>query len=383
MAPERRRGRGEGGIRQRPDGLWEGRVTLGYVNGRRARRSVYGQTRKEVVDKLVPLLALAQRGDAPAAGGRRLDAFLEEWIAALGMRVRPATARRYAELLRLHVVPSLGPVKLSRVTPQRVEALLTEKLGERLSPRTVWHIRAVLRAALTDAVRAGEVSRNAAALARPPRVEGYQVEPMTPARAAEILDAVAGSDLEAPISLALWTGLRQGELLGLRWSDVDLEGRRLAVNLALHGRHGQWFLETTKTPKSRRTIDLPDPAAEALAAHRQRQLEQRLLVGPEWDTRFGDLVFTDPVGRPIDGRNLTQRFQTILRGAELPRIRFHDLRHAAATLMLASGTDLKVVSEILGHSAIGTTANVYAGVLDQLKADAAVRLARLVRPRGW
>ena len=320
---------------------------------------------------------------APATGGRRLDAFLEDWISGLGMRVRPATARRYAELLRLHVIPALGPARLSQVTPQRVEALLTEKLAEGLSPRTVWHVRAVFRAALSDAVRAGEVSGNAAALARPPRVEGYEVAPMTPTRAAEILDATGGTDLEAPISLALWTGIRQGELLGLRWADVNLEGRRLSVNLALHGRHGRWFLEATKTPKSRRTIGLPEPAAEALAAHRQRQLEQRRLVGPEWDTRFTDLVFTDRFGRPIDGRNLTQRFQTILRNAGLPRIRFHDLRHAAATLMLASGTDLKVVSEILGHSTIGTTANIYAGVLDQLKADAAVRLARLVRPRGW
>ncbi|MGA8017019.1 MAG: site-specific integrase, partial [Candidatus Dormiibacterota bacterium] len=209
------------------------------------------------------------------------------------------------------------------------------------------------------------------------------VEPMTPARAAEILDAAAGTDLEAAISLALWAGLRQGELLGLRWSDVDLEDRRLSVQLSLHGRHGRWSLEATKTPKSRRSIGLPVPATQALAAHRQRQLEQRLLLGGAWDTRFGELVFTDPLGRPLDGRNLTQRFQTLLRNAGLPRIRFHDLRHAAATLMLASGTDLKVVSEILGHSAIGTTANVYAGVLDELKADAAVRLARLVRPRGW
>ncbi len=381
MARERRRGRGEGGVRQRADGLWEGRVTLGYAEGKRVRRSVYGQTRREVVDKLVPLLAGVQRGDAPTAGGRRLDAFLEDWVAGLGMRVRPATARRYAELLRLHVVPELGAVRLSRLTPQRIEALLTQKLADGLSPRTVWHIRAVLRAALSDAVRVGEVTRNAAGLARPPRVEGHRVEPMTPTRAAEILNATVGTGLEAPVSLALWTGLRQGELLGLRWSDVDLPGRRLSVQVSLHGRHGRWSLEATKTPKSRRTIGLPEPAAEALAAHRQRQLEQRLRLGGAWEAPLGDLVFTDPLGRPIDGRNLTRRFQTTLRIAGLPRIRFHDLRHAAATLMLASGTDLKVVSEVLGHSAIGTTANVYAGVLDQLKADAADRLTRLVRPR--
>ena len=139
-------------------------------------------------------------------------------------------------------------------------------------------------------------------------------------------------------------------------------------------------MEPTKTPKSRRTIGLPAPAAEMLAQHRQRQLEQRLLVGPEWDTRFDGLVFTNPFGRALDGRYLTVRFQAMVKRAGLGYLRFHDLRHAAATLMLASGTDLKVVSEVLGHSAIATTANVYAGVLDELKTDAADRLARLLQP---
>ena len=381
----KRRGHGEGGIRQRPNGLWEARVTAGYVDGRPVRRSLYGRTRREVLDKLVPALACVQRGEPLAQGSRSLGSFLAEWVDGLEMRVRPSTARRYADLLRLHVLPALGSVKLARLTPQRVEALLSEKLASGLSARTVWHIRAVLRAALGDAVRVGEVTRNAAGLARPPRVEGYHVEPMTPVRAAAILDAAAGSDLEAPIALALWTGLRQGELLALRWSDVDLDGMRLSVHATLQHRGGRWALEPTKTAKSRRTIGLPSPAADALAAHRQRQVEERLLLGAAWESPLVDLVFTDPWGRPIDGRNLTQRFQTILRAAGLPRIRFHDLHHAAATLMLASGTDLKVVSEVLGHSAIGigTTANVYAGVLDELKADAADRLARLVRPRGW
>jgi len=381
-AVARKRASGEGAIRQRSTGLWEARVTVGWDQGKRIRRSVYGKTQREVVEKLVPFLAQVQRGEAPPSGTRTVGAFLEEWMEGLELRVRPSTAKRYRDLLRIYAIPALGTIKLRRLTPQQVEALLTRMRGAGLAPRTVWHLRAVLRSALTDAVRAAEVMRNAAALAHPPKVEPFQVEPMTPARAGAILDSVAGTDLEAPVSLALWTGLRQGELLGLQWSDVDLVARRLSVAANLQRRSREYFLEPTKTAKSRRTISMPDPAVEVLTAHRQRQLQQRLLLGPAWDTQFGNLVFTDALGRPLDGRTLTVRFQTLVERAGLGSIRFHDLRHAAATLMLASGTDLKVVSEVLGHSAIATTANVYAGVLDELKTDAADRLARLVRPRA-
>ncbi len=302
-------------------------------------------------------------------------------MAGLDLRLRPSTAKRYRDILRVHAIPFIGPVKVARLTPQRVEALLAERRPAGLAPRTVWHLRAVLRSALTDAVRGGEATRNAASLAHPPKVEPFHVEPMTPARAQAILGAVTGTDLEVPVSLALWTGLRQGELLGLRWQDMDLAARRLRVEVTLQHQRREFSLDPTKTPKSRRTIGLPSPAADLLARQRQRQLEQRLRVGPEWDRRFDGLVFTTPFGRPLDGRYLTVRFQKVVDQAGLGPIRFHDLRHAAATLMLASGTDLKVVSEVLGHSAIATTANVYAGVLDELKAQAADRLARLLGPR--
>ena len=292
----------------------------------------------------------------------------------------PRPAKRYRDILRVHAVPFIRTVKLARLTPQRVEALLAERRAAGLAPRTVWHLRAVLRSALTDSVRGGEATRNAASLAHPPKVEAYHVEPMTPARAQAILGAVEGTDLEVPVSLALWTGLRQGELLGLRWQDVDLAARRLRVEVTLQYRKREFFVEPTKTPKSRRTIGLPAPAAEMLAQHRQRQLEQRLLVGPGVGHPVDGLVFTNPFGRALDGRYLTVRFQAMVKRAGLGYLRFHDLRHAAATLMLASGTDLKVVSEVLGHSAIATTANVYAGVLDELKTDAADRLARLLQP---
>ncbi len=163
---------------------------------------------------------------------------------------------------------------------------------------------------------------------------------------------------------------------------MELDARRLTVSVTLQRRGREFYVEATKTDKSRRTIILPAQAVEALRAKRQRQREQRLLVGPGWETPFGDLVFTDAIGRPLNGTTLTHGLARVLKGAGLRPIRWHDLRHAAATLMLASGTDLKVVSEVLGHSDIGITANMYAGVLDSLKTDAADRLGALIRPVG-
>jgi integrase len=245
-----------------------------------------------------------------------------------------------------------------------------------LSPRTCHHVRAVLRTALQDGMRELVLAQNAATLARGPKVESYRVEPMSPTRAGATLDAVAGTDLEAPV--AWWTGLRQGELLGLRWADVDLDARRLRVSVTLQRRGGAWHVQPTKTDKSRRTVALAAPLVAILGAHRQRQREARLLAGPAGDPSFGDLVFTAPRGGPLMAASLTHRFHDAQVRAGLSPVRFHDLRHAAATLMLASGVDLKVVSELLGHSTIATTANVYAGVLDSLKVDAADRLTRLM-----
>src|SRR5580700_8465556 len=163
------RGHGEGTIRRRGPRLWEARVTLGYRDGQLARRSLYGATRKEVADKMSAVLAGLQRGEFPLAERRTVGTYLDEWLAGLELRVRPSTAERYRDLMRRHAIPAIGTIKLSKLTPQRVDALLADRQQAGLSPRSVWHLRAVLRAALGDAVRTGEVSRNVAALARPPR----------------------------------------------------------------------------------------------------------------------------------------------------------------------------------------------------------------------
>ena len=376
MTTKKRRVAGEGSIRQRSDGRWEGRIELGWTEDGRQRRSVYAPTRAECARKLAEAQQRLAAGLPMPDERATVESFLEEWISGLG--VRGSTARRYAELLRGHVIPAIGKVKLTKLTPQRVEALLADKLASGLSAQTCHHIRSVFRAALNDAVRAGDLSRNVAGLARAPHVEPFRVEPMSPSAAHAILDAVVGTEVEVPVIVALWTGLRQSEMLGLRWDSIDFDGRWIRVAGTLQRRGGEWLKETTKTAKSRRRVPMAERVFDALVAQRARQREARLMAGPAWSPEWPDLVFTTANGSPIMPTALTHRFGVAQREAGLKPVRWHDLRHTAATLMLASGTDLKVVSELLGHSTIATTANVYAGVLDSLKMDAAARMTRLL-----
>jgi integrase len=268
-----------------------------------------------------------------------------------------------------------------------VQALLRKLGAKGLSRQTVAHVRAVLRTALSQAQRWELVSRNVAALADAPHVPDRQVEALSPDDARAVLAAVEGTRLDALVTLVLYTGLRQGEALGLRWSDVDLDAHLLTVRMALQRvfpREGASRLELVepKTRRSRRPVPFPPLVAEALRAQRARQAEDRLGAGPRWVDSLPGFVFTTHHGTPLDGRTVTVQFQAALARAGLPRRRFHELRHGYATLLLAAGTDLKVVSQILGHSTIALTANTYTGVLPALQREASDRLATLLGPEG-
>jgi integrase len=260
------------------------------------------------------------------------------------------------------------------------------------APVTAAGARVILRRALTDAVRDGLVVRNVAALARPPRVplrdvkylDISQLRTLIAAAANEALAVsvadVDGRRVEMPIgpivSLAAVTGLRQGELLGLGWVDTDLEARTLTVRRSLaRSADGGWELAEPKTGRSRRQINLPDAAVEALARHGKAQEAAREVAGALWQD--GDaLVFTDALGRPLRGHNVTRQFHRLLEAAGLPPVPFHALRHSAATALLAAGVPLRVVADVLGHSTIVVTANVYAAVVPELRREAADAMDR-------
>jgi integrase len=356
----------EGTIKQRTDGRWEARITLS--DGR--RKSVYAKTRQDVARRLTELLRNRDLGLGALDERQTTAQYFESWLAACRPTLKDRTWQRYAEYTRLHAIPVLGAVSLSKLTAQQVQALYAHKLDEGLSPSTVHHLHAVLHRALDRAVRLGLIYRNVADLVDPPRLRHREMATLTVAQARLLLAAAAGDRLEALYVLALTTGMRQGELLALRWRDVDLEGASLQVRATLQNRGGICQLVEPKTPHSRRRIALPRTAVEALRWHRARQLEERRRASGVW-TDFG-LVFANTVGRPLDGMNLLKYwFLPLLKRAGLPRVRFHDLRHTAATLLLAQGVNVKVVSEMLGHADVSITLRVYAHVLPHMQQQAA------------
>jgi integrase len=361
-----KRGNGEGSITQLTDGRWQARISLDGG----ARKALYGKTRAEVASKLTAALRDRDRG-VPVLGEKQtVGTYLATWLDASKHRVKPRTYERYAELIAVHVTPSLGRVALAKLSPQHVQRLYTAKLDEGLSSTTVHHIHAVLRTALAHAEKQGLVARNVVKLTTPPRMRRIEMHTLTSEQAQKLLATAKGDRLEALYVLALSTGMRQGELLALRWADVDLERATLRVTATLQRTRAGVMLAPPKTHRSRRQIALPPMAVEALRAHRSRQEDERQFLGEAWEPL--DLVFPNQHGAPIRNNNLlVDSYFPLLQRAGLPRIRFHDLRHTCATLLLGRGVPVKVVSELLGHASIAITLDVYAHVLPDMQAQAA------------
>ena len=265
--------------------------------------------------------------------------------------MRAATYDRYDDILRLHLIPGLGRVAIAKLTPDDVQRFVNAKLASGLSPRRMQYIHAVLRRALVTAERWGLVSRNVAKLVDPPRVVHHEITPFTPEQVRAFLEANVDNRLAALCVTALGTGLRQGELLALRWNDVDLEARRLSVRGTLARVDSKLVVLEPETERSRRIVALPEVVVTAFRAHRTRQRQERLLAGARWvDSGH---VFTTTIGTPIEAAAVTRGFQRALARAGLPHSRFHDLRYAAATFLLAQGMTLEDVKNLLGHSSIG------------------------------
>jgi integrase len=303
-------------------------------------------------------------------------------------------------IIERHLKPVLGKVKLAKLGPEAIRDYMNKKRAEGLSARTVQYHHAVLRAALGQAEADGKIARNPAKLksAKPAPVERSEVRPLTPDQARVLLGAIAEDRLAPLYVAAIGLGLRQGELLGLSWDDLDLEVGTLTVRHTLQrypSRDAQgnivlkpngkpsysYHLDPPKTEKSRRTLGLPEGLAQLLRAHHRQQSEERLKAGPAWRGHEWDLVFCTESGEPLSSSQLTHGFQDLLASLELPRQRFHDLRHAAATFMLAQGVDLRVVMEVLGHSQIHVTANTYTHVKLDLSREAAERVDALLLSR--
>jgi integrase len=369
-----KRGQGEGSIYQRSDGRWTAVISLD--NGK--RKSFYSKTRKEVQDKLVIALRDQQQGLPMAPEKQTLSQFLGVWLTdSVKPTVRPRTIESYSQLVRVHIVPdAIGRRVLARLSPQDLQAFLNGMLAKGLSPRTVQYLHAIIRSALNQALRWGFVARNVATLVDSPRVRRPEIKPLTPEQARCFLEVAKDDRLAALYAVAIALGLRQGEALGLRWQDVDLDGAMLRVSLALQRVNGKLQLVEPKTDRSRRSVPLPPVAVVALRQHRVHQLEERLLAGERWQNN--GLVFTTTIGTPLDGHNVTRQFKMLMDKAGLPPIRFHDLRHTCASLLLAQGLSPRLIMETLGHSQISLTMNTYSHVMPALQREAADKMQELL-----
>ena len=298
--------------------------------------------------------------------------YLDQWLEEVARpRLRPLTYSGYRVNVR-HIKQTLGSHELSELTPLHVQELINTKLAEGLSGKTVAYVRQVLRTALRDAQRWELVPRNVVDMVPAPRVERPEIQPLEPEEVARLLKAAHGRRLEALYLVTLALGLRQGEVLGLQWSDLDSERGWLRVRRQLQRGPAGTRLVPPKSKQARRSLDLPPTVLQALRLHSLRQDAERDDAGECWQQT--DLVFTTRTGGPLSARWLIRDFQRLLAAAGLRHLRFHDLRHSCATLLLVGGVSPRVVMEILGHSEIRLTMETYSHVIPPLRRDAAERM---------
>src|SRR5215212_2904576 len=307
----KKRGNGEGGISLLKDGLYMARYTVQTPTGAK-RKTLYGKTRREVDEKLTKAKADRDGGLVFDADNLRLGEYMGRWLAdSVRDTVRPTTFERYEQMVRLHIRPVLGKLKLKDLTPAHVRGLYREKLDMGLSPRTVQYVHVTLHKALKQAVMDGLIPRNSTEAVKPPQVRREEMRLLEPEQVKTLLEAARGDRLEALYALAVTTGMRQGELLGLKWEDVDLEDRTLRVCRTLATTKDGPQLTAPKTKGSRRTVMLTQGAAEALRDHLERQLGEIDGAGSLW--RENGLVFASETGEPLDRRNVTtHRFKPLL-----------------------------------------------------------------------
>jgi len=371
-----KRANGEGSLSRRRNGTWVAIVPL--PDGR--RKYLYAKTRDEARRKLTRSLHALEIGVAAEVGGDSVGEFLDRWLNdVVKPNVRPWTYRGYEVHVRMHLKPLIGHIPLVRLSAMDVQRALNRKSGEGLKPKSVRYIRGTLRAALNHAVKFGLIDRNPAAVVAVPRVEPYEIRPFTPAEARTFLDAIKGDRLEALYSVALTMGLRQGEALGLRWRDVDVNLGYLRITKQLQRLDGRSEFVEPKTPRSRRQIAMPKSTAIALEEHRIRQDAERKQSGDRWTDL--DLVFATTRGKPLDATAVSKDFHRLLDRAGLAQRRFHDLRHSCATLLLVQGVAPRVVMDVLGHSQIAMTMNTYSHVIPELRRTAADRMDDLLNER--
>jgi integrase len=354
-------------------------------NGKRQQRWHSGfRTEKEAEAKLPEILFQLQRGSYVEPTKKTVAVFMREWLQSARSNTRPSTWTTYQMLSEKHVIPALGSWQLQKLTAAKLDAFYGELLssGRRsgkggLSPRTVGHVHGVIRLALSQAVRWQLLIRNVADDANPPRKKQSTMKTWSPEEVRTFLSHVRDDRSHAAYVLALTTGLRRGEILGLAWRDIDLDAGWLNVRQTVVSVNFKVQISTPKTAAGRRSVGLDRGTVMELRSHRLRQLKERVDLGLD-NVKPDDYVFSTPAGHALHPGLFTDAFDRRVKAAKLPHIRFHDLRHTSATLALAAGVHPKVVQERLGHASISITLDLYSHSVPSLQEEAASKVASLI-----
>jgi integrase len=394
----------QGHIRPQGDGSWEIKFDLGRdpLTGRRITKYVtFRGTKRKAQEELTRLLGQRNDGSYIEPTKMTVAQYLHHWLEAdIDRRVATRTAARHRGIVEKNIIPKLGHVPVRKLTAIHIEAFETElqregwvkprakpkiKEGEEapaqekrgLSAQTVQHIHRTLSQALGHAVRLGVLFKNPARQVRPPRPPSREIKILEKGEITTLINTAKEAGLYVPVLVAVTTGMRRGELLALRWSDVDLKAASLTVNQSLERIKGKFEFKSPKTKTSRRTISLPAIAVDALREHYRTQLEERFKLGFGRDPRA--VVFSRSDGQPMDPDTLSKSFRRLVATAKVTPITFHGLRHTHISHLLMDGVHVKLVSERAGHASVNITLGVYAAYIPNMQSDAARRVDAWLR----
>ena len=369
-------------IRKRSDGRWEGRYTLGFDpnTGKQRQISIYGKTQKEIRQKLTRIAFEIDEGTYIEPNSIILEDWLRTWLRDYIGNVKPATVKSYTDHVELNIIPYLGKNQLGKLSAAMIQTLYNTLQREKsLSPKTIKNVHGVLHRALDQALKLGYIRRNPLDGVTLPRIERAQVKAMEDDDLIRFLNAIKGNPYEYVFFVTVFTGLRQGEVLGLTWDCVNFDQHTLFINKQ-HGKAKgtkEYVFSSLKNDKPR-MIMAADGVMDVFKKQKARQQQWAESAGGSWNNA-DNLVFTTEVGRYLSNQTVYLAFKKIVKSLGMEKVRFHDLRHTFAVNSLKAGDDIKTVQENLGHHTAAFTLDVYAHVTSGMKRDSAKRMESFLR----
>lgn len=361
----KRAAQGSGTIRQRKDGTWEARYTVGRDpgSGKQIQKSVYGKTQKEVRQKMTAALSDIDKGVYAEPSKMTVRKWLDTWLTDYCGSIKEQTKTQYEQVCRVHLKPKFGAVALSAIKPHMIQKLYNDLVKGGTSPKTVKNINGVLHKAMQQAVLLQYIPVNPCNAVQLPKAVKPDLCVLNEKQIDDFLQAIRGSEYENILKVDLFTGMRQGEIMGLTWDRVDFEAGTILIDRQMileRKRGGIYKFDTTKTEKGRKLKPAPF-VMDILKECRKQQLQDKLKAGELWnDGGFPGLVFTNHFGQHFGRTTLTRNVSEIGKAIGVPGFRFHDLRHTYAVASIRAGDDLKTISSNLGHATIAITMDVYA-----------------------